>query len=209
MVGNLRNMAIDMSTEVSNQNRQLDRIHDKVSCWNSIECSLIWQALVSKGGGGRVWRTYEYFPFPRWEIQIQVRHFRPNFEFVGHEPDFTHILIFKANHDFGQVTLTGSCSKGDIRIPTVNSNWNARKIRRLYIIIIKDSWTTWSVSSWNVGLVVHFRYLFGANEIGRGAIFTLGLRFWPLRRLQRPEDVQTFNLYTTRPRDSSTKPFWT
>lgn len=52
MVGNLRNMAIDMSTEVSNQNRQLDRIHDKVSCWNSIECSLIWQALVSKGGGG-------------------------------------------------------------------------------------------------------------------------------------------------------------
>lgn len=30
MVGNLRNMAIDMSTEVSNQNRQLDRIHEKV-----------------------------------------------------------------------------------------------------------------------------------------------------------------------------------
>lgn len=29
MVGNLRNMAIDMSTEVSNQNRQLDRIADK------------------------------------------------------------------------------------------------------------------------------------------------------------------------------------
>ena len=29
MVGNLRNMAIDMSTEVSNQNRQLDRIGDK------------------------------------------------------------------------------------------------------------------------------------------------------------------------------------
>ncbi|KAI1705961.1 SNAP-25 family domain-containing protein [Ditylenchus destructor] len=29
MVGNLRNMAIDMSTEVSNQNRQLDRIQDK------------------------------------------------------------------------------------------------------------------------------------------------------------------------------------
>lgn len=30
MVGNLRNMAIDMSTEVSNQNRQLDRIGAKV-----------------------------------------------------------------------------------------------------------------------------------------------------------------------------------
>lgn len=32
MVGNLRNMAIDMSTEVSNQNRQLDRIQDKAYC---------------------------------------------------------------------------------------------------------------------------------------------------------------------------------
>ena len=31
MVGNLRNMAIDMSTEVGNQNRQLDRIHEKVN----------------------------------------------------------------------------------------------------------------------------------------------------------------------------------
>ena len=34
MVGNLRNMAIDMSTEVSNQNRQLDRIHEKVVQWS-------------------------------------------------------------------------------------------------------------------------------------------------------------------------------
>lgn len=31
MVGNLRNMAIDMGTEVSNQNRQLDRINQKVT----------------------------------------------------------------------------------------------------------------------------------------------------------------------------------
>ncbi|VDO92804.1 unnamed protein product [Soboliphyme baturini] len=30
MVGNLRNMAIDMSTEIGNQNRQLDRIDQKV-----------------------------------------------------------------------------------------------------------------------------------------------------------------------------------
>jgi hypothetical protein len=30
MVGNLRNMAIDMGTEVSNQNRQLERINQKV-----------------------------------------------------------------------------------------------------------------------------------------------------------------------------------
>ncbi len=31
MVGNLRNMAIDMGTEVSNQNRQLERINQKVN----------------------------------------------------------------------------------------------------------------------------------------------------------------------------------
>uniref|UniRef100_A0A915JWL6 t-SNARE coiled-coil homology domain-containing protein n=1 Tax=Romanomermis culicivorax TaxID=13658 RepID=A0A915JWL6_ROMCU len=29
MVGNLRNMAIDMGTEIGNQNRQLDRINMK------------------------------------------------------------------------------------------------------------------------------------------------------------------------------------
>ncbi|KHN75279.1 Synaptosomal-associated protein 25 [Toxocara canis] len=39
MVGNLRNMAIDMSTEVSNQNRQLDRIQEKVKLYCfSIDC---------------------------------------------------------------------------------------------------------------------------------------------------------------------------
>lgn len=31
MVGNLRNMAIDMGTEVSNQNKQLDRVNQKVN----------------------------------------------------------------------------------------------------------------------------------------------------------------------------------
>ena len=30
MIGNLRNMAVDMGTEVENQNRQLDRINLKV-----------------------------------------------------------------------------------------------------------------------------------------------------------------------------------
>ena len=30
MIGNLRNMATDMGTEVENQNRQLDRINIKV-----------------------------------------------------------------------------------------------------------------------------------------------------------------------------------
>lgn len=31
MVGNLRNMAIDMGSEIENQNRQLDRVNLKVS----------------------------------------------------------------------------------------------------------------------------------------------------------------------------------
>ena len=33
MIGNLRNMAQDMGTEVENQNRQLDRINLKVSAY--------------------------------------------------------------------------------------------------------------------------------------------------------------------------------
>lgn len=35
MVGNLRNMAIDMGSEVEGQNRQIDRINLKVSMRNS------------------------------------------------------------------------------------------------------------------------------------------------------------------------------
>jgi synaptosomal-associated protein 25 len=31
MIGNLRNMAIDMGSEIENQNRQLDRINAKVN----------------------------------------------------------------------------------------------------------------------------------------------------------------------------------
>ena len=31
MIGNLRNMAVDMGTEVENQNRQLDRINAKAA----------------------------------------------------------------------------------------------------------------------------------------------------------------------------------
>lgn len=34
MIGNLRNMAIDMGSEIENQNRQLDRINAKV--WHKI-----------------------------------------------------------------------------------------------------------------------------------------------------------------------------
>jgi synaptosomal-associated protein 25 len=38
MVGNLRNMAIDMSTEVGNQNRQLGRIQEKVKLLHLTVC---------------------------------------------------------------------------------------------------------------------------------------------------------------------------
>ncbi|VDL77574.1 unnamed protein product [Nippostrongylus brasiliensis] len=54
MVGNLRNMAIDMSTEVSNQNRQLDRIHDKV-CFN---CSLVSFSLLGSDLVVNLWVTF-------------------------------------------------------------------------------------------------------------------------------------------------------
>lgn len=33
MIGNLRNMAIDMGSEISSQNNQLDRINQKVRDW--------------------------------------------------------------------------------------------------------------------------------------------------------------------------------
>lgn len=32
MIGNLRNMALDMGSELENQNRQIDRINRKVTC---------------------------------------------------------------------------------------------------------------------------------------------------------------------------------
>lgn len=34
MIGNLRNMALDMGSELENQNRQIDRINRKVSYKN-------------------------------------------------------------------------------------------------------------------------------------------------------------------------------
>ena len=39
MIGNLRNMAIDMGSEIENQNRQLDRINAKVKTFHSF-CSI-------------------------------------------------------------------------------------------------------------------------------------------------------------------------
>lgn len=53
MVGNLRNMAIDMSTEVSNQNRQLDRIHEKVC---SFFISIIREFLIENLGPALLWK---------------------------------------------------------------------------------------------------------------------------------------------------------
>ena len=41
MIGNLRNMAQDMGTEVENQNRQLDRINLKVSFMTTITLMFI------------------------------------------------------------------------------------------------------------------------------------------------------------------------
>lgn len=35
MIGNLRNMALDMGSELENQNRQVDRINRKVNFFNS------------------------------------------------------------------------------------------------------------------------------------------------------------------------------
>ena len=33
IIGNLRHMALDMGQEIDTQNRQIDRIMDKVQCW--------------------------------------------------------------------------------------------------------------------------------------------------------------------------------
>lgn len=38
MIGNLRNMAIDMGSELENQNRQIDRINLKVSEYLIVKC---------------------------------------------------------------------------------------------------------------------------------------------------------------------------
>ena len=47
MIGNLRNMATDMGTEVENQNRQLDRINLKVKYRGGRRPKiLVWQVLV-------------------------------------------------------------------------------------------------------------------------------------------------------------------
>lgn len=47
MIGNLRNMAIDMGSEIENQNRQLDRINAKV------------QSLIS------FWHATQFFVFEK------------------------------------------------------------------------------------------------------------------------------------------------
>ena len=43
MIGNLRNMAIDMGSEIENQNRQLDRINAKVK-----QTDLKWVHLLNQ-----------------------------------------------------------------------------------------------------------------------------------------------------------------
>jgi hypothetical protein len=52
MIGNLRNMALDMGSELENQNRQIDRINRKVSI--SFRMSFFRFCLLSTGlVGGR------------------------------------------------------------------------------------------------------------------------------------------------------------
>jgi methyl-accepting chemotaxis protein len=41
MIGNLRNMALDMGSELENQNRQVDRINRKVSNRPCLHCSFV------------------------------------------------------------------------------------------------------------------------------------------------------------------------
>lgn len=43
IIGNLRHMALDMGNEIDTQNRQIDRIMEKVSLWQSasFHCSLL------------------------------------------------------------------------------------------------------------------------------------------------------------------------
>jgi archaellum component FlaC len=48
MIGNLRNMALDMGSELENQNRQIDRINRKVSVDN---------LLISLGKKVRGWKS--------------------------------------------------------------------------------------------------------------------------------------------------------
>ncbi len=48
MVGNLRNMALDMGSELENQNRQIDRINRKVSSKGVFE--YIFTFLQAAGG---------------------------------------------------------------------------------------------------------------------------------------------------------------
>ena len=43
MIGNLRNMATDMGTEVANQNNQLDRINLKVNIFNHFLTGTLWK----------------------------------------------------------------------------------------------------------------------------------------------------------------------
>ena len=51
MLGNLRNMAVDMGNEISSQNRQLDRINQKVM-YCSFILLYIYPEQLNLGGGG-------------------------------------------------------------------------------------------------------------------------------------------------------------
>lgn len=65
MIGNLRNMAIDMGSEIENQNRQLDRINAKVI-----------RLIVMRHARAVVWDSFSVYrggwSFDYWIIEMLV-----------------------------------------------------------------------------------------------------------------------------------------
>lgn len=76
MVGNLRNMALDMGSELENQNRQIDRINRKVSVANLLHhwgngCGWWWK---SNGALGVEVFISGVFNFVDWKLIKKINH---------------------------------------------------------------------------------------------------------------------------------------
>lgn len=59
MIGNLRNMAIDMGSELENQNRQIDRINLKVRNAHPLQHSLLFLPLFVDAVSGNVQQYHQ------------------------------------------------------------------------------------------------------------------------------------------------------
>jgi len=57
MIGNLRNMAVDMGNEIEGQNRQIDRIHQKASSFRSF----LWLSWWCSGSALDSWSKGRWF----------------------------------------------------------------------------------------------------------------------------------------------------